>query len=245
MQERWHAGSHGLRRLEPVAALEDARIAGIVAGHEGEGGRAVGPFLPERFDFVVCGFELRLQRAPIAEDGGDLAGRTLLARNGQDVAHTPGQRVRDRVGGAAHRKAEAAEIVVHVLVAVPAAVIVLEMELQHRAVGEGDVGGGDEDGLAILIAAARASIDAPGGVLLAIDGEFDRAGDAPPVRLVVEVRLEHPLLVGVVSGGFGELDRKLVGWSVRVDCVHVKLGQRARSHERAAWPVGGQVGIGE
>ena len=119
------------------------------------------------------------------------------------------------------------------------------MELQHCAVGEGDVGGGDEDGLAILIAAARASIDAPGGVLLAIDGEFDRAGDAPPVRLVVEVRLEHPLLVGVVSGGFGELDRKLVGWSVRVDCVHVKLGQRARSHERAAWPVGGQVGIGE
>ena len=50
--------------------------------------------------------------------------------------------------------------------------------VQHAAVGQLDRLLGHEDRLARHVAAAGAGVDAPGRLVLAVDGERDRPGDA-------------------------------------------------------------------
>ena len=72
MQNRRRASLDGISGFEEIAALEQAGFARFVAGHEGQLCFALGPLRPKFFDAVVRFGELGLQRAPIAEHGGDL-----------------------------------------------------------------------------------------------------------------------------------------------------------------------------
>src|SRR6185295_19581484 len=100
----------------------------------------------------------------------------LVGGNREDRADRGGQRVGLRRRGARHRQPEAPEIAVLVVVAVPAAVVLLQEKDQDRAALIGDGLLGDEDRLARMVAAARADVDAPGGLVLAVDRERHRAG---------------------------------------------------------------------
>ena len=81
------------------------------------------------------------------------------------------------------------------VVVVPAAVLAHEVEREDRPGGKRDRLLGDEDRLAVGVAAARAGVDAPGRVVLAVDGERDPARDPLAARPVVEVGLQVAVLV--------------------------------------------------
>src|SRR5687767_9439917 len=171
----------------------------------------------------------------MTEDGGNLGRRSFLARNiRDDLADLFRQRIGSDVRGARYAQAKTAQIVVHVIVAVPAAVILREPEREDRAITEADGFFGNEYGFAVLISAAGAGVDAPGGVVIAIDGHFDRAGDAIVGGLVVEVRFELALRIAVIGAGFRDLDGNFVGGIAGIGRFDFEFGERARTFERAA-----------
>ena len=176
MQDGGHAGGDLLAGLEPVAPLEHAGRAAVLASHQGQCRRPLGPLTAERLDPLVGVLELGDGRPPVGEDDGLLGGRPPGRRDGQDLAHPLRERVGDRVPGRGHAQAEPAEVRLLVVVVVPAAVLAHQVEREHGAGGKRDVLLGDEDRLAIGVAAAGAGVDAPGGVVLAVDGELDPAG---------------------------------------------------------------------
>src|SRR5207245_573291 len=147
-------------------------------GDECESRGAFGPLFPERLDFVIGIFEFGNGRAPKAENGFDLGGRALLARSFEDFANVGRERIGSDVGGGRDAEAKAAEVMVLVIVGVPTAMLLGEPKIEDDAVGEHEGFFGKEHGLARLIAPARSGIDAPGSVLLAIDGKRDWAIDA-------------------------------------------------------------------
>ena len=100
-----------------------------------------------------------------------------------------------------------------------------------------------EDGLARLVAAHGALIEAPRGFFLAVDGVGNRAGDALLVRLVVKVFFQRRVgRVAVVGARVREF--QFLRFAVE-RCFDFKFSQRAGAPERSARPVERQVGIGQ
>src|SRR5690606_36147164 len=89
--------------------------------------------LPELLDLVVRCLPIRNGSSPVAEN------RCLFARRplGRRFSNRGTHRCRERIGlgtlGARHGESEAAQVVVLVVVAVPAAVVLGEAELQSYA----------------------------------------------------------------------------------------------------------------
>ena len=96
---------------------------------------------------------------------------------------------------------EPAEVVVLIVVAVPSAVVLLERDAEDDRAFDVDRLIEVKDGRARLIASPGATVDAPGGVAVAVDGEFHRAGDALVLRLVVIDRFEIPDRLIVIRRG--------------------------------------------
>src|SRR5262249_10888037 len=84
--------------------------------------------------------------------------------------------------------AKAAGLVVLIVIAVPAAVVLRQLEFQLRSARKLNRLFEHKYGLARHIAAAGADIDAPRGVVLAIDRVRDRPGHPLLVLLIVENR---------------------------------------------------------
>src|SRR5262249_7129341 len=184
VQEGGHARLDGPGRLQEIAPPQD--VGGpLLAALEGQGGAALRPALPQRLDGLVLLSELRYGGAPVAEDGLCLGRGTLLGRDRQGGPDGGGDRVRRRGRGGADGQAEAAEVVVLVVVAVPAAVELLQVEVQGQLTLRLDGPLGDEHRLPRHVPAPGASVDAPRRLALPIDGEGDRPGDALLVRAVV------------------------------------------------------------
>src|SRR5207245_2633635 len=135
------------------------------------------------------------------------------------------------------------EVVVHVVVTVPAAVLLDEVDRERGAARQGKVLRGREDRLALLVAAPRPRIDTPGGVVLAVDGEFHPTRDAFLARLVVEIPLQRSYGVGVIGGRLVELDGAFLVRLLGVRRLDLELAQRTGSLERAPGPTRGQIGI--
>src|SRR5207249_2853272 len=142
---------------------------------------------------------------------------------------------RTGVGGGG--QTETAEIVVHQIVAVPAAVVLGELEDEDGATGKTDIGRTLEHRLAFLIAPARPSIYPPGRLVVPIDGETGGTGHALLVSLVIEVRFERSLNLLEVGAGLAELYRHFVSRMRRFPGFHFELGEGAGSFEGAAGPV--------
>ena len=153
--------------------------------------RAFRPLLPQGFDAFVCRLKFSDRRSPVRKQRVLLCGGALFARNRQRGSDKSGKRIGDRSGTRCCRDAEATEVVIHVVVAVPTAVHLLERDFQHGPIFIRDRLLKNEDRVARLIASARSSVDAPRGVVLAVDRECNGAGDSAFVGLVEEVRFEH------------------------------------------------------
>src|ERR1041385_4890651 len=176
MQEGRKAGAHGGRRLEPITSLENVRFAWLCASQKCQGGSACRPLRPEFFDFVISLFERRDSRTPVRENGGHLGRTALFARDRQDFAHIFWQWVGLSILVSSCGDAEATQVIIHQIVAVPTAMILRELEQQDGAAGKADVGGALENGFARLIAAPWAGINAPRRLFVIIYGELYGAG---------------------------------------------------------------------
>ena len=244
MEETGHAGLDDVRRLEEFTALEQMRLAGFDAGLERQLRFTFGPLLPELFD-LHCGFgELGQRAPPVVEHGGDLRGRTLLARDGEDVAHALRHGVRhDRPRVRCHAEAEAAEVVVLMQVAARAAVPLDETNVPDGSAREARVRRALENGLPVAIAPPRPRINTPRRVLVVIVGERRRADDAVVRRLVVMLRAQRRLGLLEVRRGCSELETRHVR-RIQRRRIHGEFRQRANTLERAARAIRRKIGIG-
>src|SRR5215469_9168803 len=152
--------------------------AGFRALIENKLGGTLGMLAPERSDSVVFFLPFGLRRPPIREDGLLLKRRTLRAGNGENRANSGGEWVGDGVFCVRDGKAEAAKIIVLIVVAVPAAGVLAKIERQDRAAIVLNRLGGVEDCFPRLIAKTRTRVNAPRSFVLPVDGVFDRAGNA-------------------------------------------------------------------
>ena len=87
----------------------------------------------KRFDPAVLFLPFGHGRPPIAEHAIDLLGRSLSGRHLQNRADIARQRIGNGILRRRDREAEAAQVVVLVVVAVPAAVILRELEREPHA----------------------------------------------------------------------------------------------------------------
>src|ERR1700730_2627628 len=86
---------------------------------------------PELLDLLVGFAPLPERSAPITEYRRDLRRAALLARNPQDLADPSRQRVCNGIGSRRHAKSEPAQVVVLVVVAIPATMILPQFKAQN------------------------------------------------------------------------------------------------------------------
>src|SRR5262249_8668815 len=152
-----------------VAALEYIGLARFLTGAQDQLRRAFWMLFPKLLDLGVGILPLRDARPPGAENGFFLGGGSALGRHRKQFSHAGWQRIGDGLFVVGHRKAETAEIVVLIVVAVPAAVVLRELECQQANLVEIERLVENENCLARHVAAARTEIDAPGRFVLTID----------------------------------------------------------------------------
>ena len=237
MQRLGNPGGHLVGGLEPVAALEHVgrplRFVDPItgAGHQGECRCPSRPLPPQRLDFRVGVLELGDRRAPVAEHRGHLGRRTSVGGNLEDLSDIGRDGVGHCLGVGRHAQAEPAKVVVLIVVRIVATVVLHELEQQHRALGELHRLLRDEHGLPSHIASTRPGINAPRGVLLAIDRQGHRTVGALVAAVLLpvlglEFRLQRPFLVGEIRGRLHKLHGDLVGRVGRVGRLHLELAER-------------------
>src|SRR5205085_12145677 len=92
------------------------------------------------------------------------------------------------------------------ILAVPAAVVLLERNGDDSSAGKVDRLGELKNCLAVLIAQARPGVDGPGGFIAAVEGKLKWADDPLLPRFVVKVRLERRLRLFEVRRAAGDLE---------------------------------------
>src|SRR5262249_22829578 len=143
------------------------------------------------------------------EDYGFVARRTIPDRRVERGADIGRDFVGCRVRVAGRGDLDAAQVAVLIVVAVPAAVGLLETDGENRAALVRDRLGDGEDGVPGDAAAAGAGVSGPGGFVFAVEGERERADDALLVALVVEHLFERALGRVEVGGGRAHFDAPL------------------------------------
>ena len=245
MQEFRHARLDGLAGLQEVATHEEVGFTRLCAGEQRELGGSLGVLPPQLRNPVVRRLPFRNRRAPVAEYGLGLGRRAPLPRDFDERTHACGERIggRSRVRG--DRETEAAEVIALVVIAVPAAVILHEIEGQDGPLGIGDRRLGRKHGVARLVTQPGTGIDPPGGLGLAVDGVLDRARQPALPAPVVEDGLERFLRLREVRRGTAELDRRHLVRRVGRGGLHLELRQSAAPGHGAAWTAQREVWIGE
>ena len=130
-----------------------------------------------------------------------------------------------------------------VIVAVPAAVVLLQIEDENGALRIGDRRFRVEDSFARLVAQAGSGVDAPRRFVFAVDGEFNRPGDAALIGLIIKHRIQHRLGKVDVGSGFRELDLRDLFGCVRRCGLHFKFRECAGALQRAPRTTQRQVRI--
>src|SRR5438874_10810926 len=246
MEESRHAGSDGFGRLEPISTTKKMCFARLFARQQGQRSRAVRIFFPKVIDLCVRLFPIGHCGSPITELGGDLEWRALFSRDFEHVADF----LRQRIGfhgatGGSRADAEPAEIVVHMVIAVPAAVILTQADAPEDVIGQRDRFVADEDGLAVLITPPWTDVDSPGRFLVAVDSKFNGAGGTAVGALVVEVRFERTFRLLDVGGGLFPFYFYFISREFCVCGFHQKFAQRAGAIEGAARSAIRKIWIGE
>src|SRR5262249_9029078 len=149
--------------------------------------------LPQLFDLRVRSAPFGDGRAPVAEQSSGLRGTAVFTRNRQRRADVGRQGISSRFGRGCYREPEASEIVILIVIAVLAAVILHQMNLEISPLRKRNRLFSNENRLARLVPAAGADVDAPCCFVFAVNGEIDRSGDALLAALVIVDRLQRPL----------------------------------------------------
>src|SRR5262245_10488614 len=172
MQESGDARYDDFVGFEEIAAFEKMRLAPVFALAQDQLRRAFGVLAPQLGGLFVGLAEFGNGRAPVTEDRLNLSLRAAFARNRKYLANARRQGVGDGVRRSRDRKPHPPEVVVLVVVAVPSAVVLLQIKSQDRPAFIGDRFLGDEDGLARLVAQSGACVNSPRGLVLAVNREF-------------------------------------------------------------------------
>ena len=125
---------------------------------------------PQCFDSVVGLLPLGNGRSPITEEGPVLVRCPFLFGNRQNLPDPFGQRVGHWILGGRDRKPKTTEIIVLIVVAVPASVSLAEMNGEQCSVGMRNRFLQDKDRFARLIPPSGTDVNAPGGLGFAVDG---------------------------------------------------------------------------
>ena len=177
MQEGRHAKGHFVSRFEPIAAFEQISSAPCVfgsmtlPGDECQRRSAFRPLLPKRLDLIVRFLEIRNGGAPKAEFRSDLRGCPFVPRRFENFPHRGWQRVGGHIGADGDAEAEAAQIMVLIIIGIPTAMLLRQPKIELDAIGKRERFLRNENVLAGLITPARPRVDAPGGVILAVNRE--------------------------------------------------------------------------
>src|ERR1700731_327229 len=161
-------------------------LARVVSLLEHQLRRARRMLLPECFNLIVRRLPLGDRGSPVAEDGRRLGLVALGPRDLQLLAHITGHKVGPGVRSVGHREPEPAQVVALVVVAIPAAMPLGELEGQDGACREGYRLLEHEDGIARYVSPPRARVVAPGRLVLAVDRIGDWPGDPAAMAPVVE-----------------------------------------------------------
>ena len=121
----------------------------------------------------------------------------------------------------------------------------MELKLQDRPLRKGHRLFGHKDRLAGLVASPRSRIDAPGGLLLAIDGMGHRAISALFIGTVVKFRLQRFRLIRKVGGRLNELHGDLVGRIFWIRGGDLELTECRHAADGPSGPLARQVRIGQ
>ena len=185
---------------------------------------------PQLIDPCVDIGPVLYRRTPIAENLARLLGRAVARGNPKKLPHLRGQRIGGGVRIRRHREPKAPQVMVLIVVAVPAAVLLADVERQDRAARIRDGLGGRENSLSRLIAPSRTGVEVPSSLRISIDGKLDRAGDAALLALALEHGFQRPLGEIDISSGLS-LDQqnvsiKLCLHQIRVGVSYLLLSQR-------------------
>src|SRR5262245_31456989 len=134
--------------------------------------------VPQFFNSCVRVVPISDGRAEVAEERVGLGGGALVARNGKRGADVSRQRVSRWIGDSCDRKTKAPQIMVLIVVAVPAAVVLDQVDFELDSLWERNRLFGRKHGLARPVPASGTDIDAPCRFVFAIDCKFNRTGDA-------------------------------------------------------------------
>ena len=140
---------------------------------------------------------------------------------------------RNRIGHGSRRRCdrqpEPPQVVVLIVVTIPAAMVLFEMNRQDRAPGEDDRFIQREDRLARLVAPAGTVVNSPGRFALAVDRHVYRTGHPLLATLVIKDRLERRDRRVDVSSGLREFDRDRLALSIRRRRLDSEFGESRRS----------------
>src|SRR5262249_35312909 len=125
MKKRRHSRRHGFAGLEEIAARQDVCLPRSPDGLEYE---LRGPFrvlTPKSCYLVVSLFPSGNGRPPVTKERSELGPCALVRWNRQDLANSRRQRIGGRARRARDRQPEPPQIVVLIIVAIPASVVLL------------------------------------------------------------------------------------------------------------------------
>src|SRR5262249_21158566 len=130
-----------------------------------------------------------------------------------------------------------------VVVAIPAAMVLRQAKRQDRSTGMSDRHRCREDGLSWNVAPTRSHVDAPGRLILAVDGEADRPGHAFLLALIIKNRIEWGFGRIDVGCGPDDFHRARALRCIRGRGLDAKLRQSCCAEDRAARSAEREVGI--
>lgn len=132
-----------------------------------------------------------------------------------------------------------------VVIRVPSAVLLHEVEVEDDPAGDVDGLAGMKDGLARRVAAPGPRVDAPCSVGLAIDGVGDGPVGALLSGTIVKLRLERLFRVGEVGLGADELHVEGIGGLREGGDLDLELGEGGHAADGPPRAAGGKAGMGK
>src|SRR6516225_3013688 len=188
MQESRNGRSHNRSGLEPIASLKHMRFASLFARHQGKGRGPGRPFFPQGFDFIIGFLEVADGSSPVTEHHFRLFRSSTLAGNGKNLSHALRNGIsNNRPWVSRRREPESTQVIVHQIIAVPAAVVLGQLKKENCSTGKSDVRGTFEYRFARLIAAPWPGVDAPGSLVFSVNCKRDRAGYSVFSTFIIEV----------------------------------------------------------
>ena len=186
MQESRHASIDLLSLVEELSSLEPKRRARLITLKRDELSCSDRMLAPECLDAIVGLAPPGYCRPPVAEDTLSLLSGSVLTRCRENVPDRGRHRVRSGTRVRSHGEPEATQIVVLVVVAVPATVLLDELEREPEPFFALERLLENENGIVRHVASAGTHIGIPGrrfvSIVCVLDGPGDSLVSTPVIK---------------------------------------------------------------